>query len=212
MAENHPLFNEKIFVKKMWGKMSLFVDKKPNWITCISDAELRDAAIQEIISFYLIHTPVEELSSMSIPLSEYGWLKPWRKPVYLNKQLKAAASTYELLFSADTYDKLGDAINESEEASDFPTSLDIEYIVFYDCKKNQFISVFYHIRNALAHGRFRICNDSDGNRVVVMEDVVKMSNNSTCKLSARMVIRVNTLLAWISIIKAGEKKYIRRVW
>lgn len=61
------------------------------------------------------------------------------------------------------------------------------------------MSVFYHIRNAFAHGRFdfRILNNE---KYYIMEDAYK-----DLKVSARMILKKQTLLNWIDIIEGGEK-------
>ena len=89
---------------------------------------------------------------------------------------------------------------------DFPSDLKTERICVYDNMHNQFLSVFYHIRNAFAHCRLNMI-DVDGECVFVLEDIVRDKKKNTLKLSARMVIKKSTLLNWINLIEDGEKEY-----
>ena len=43
----------------------------------------------------------------------------------------------------------------------------------------------------------------------ILEDVVNKNDSQKCKLSARMIIKKQTLLNWINIIENGEKEYIK---
>lgn len=185
----------------------MYVDKFPQWIDNIEYEDYIDNQLQQIMYFFVLHSPVPGLSGMHISLNDYGWSKPWSKPFYLNRQLKDAASEYKLLYSADTYEHLDVAIKKSGTARSFPNSLDAETVVIYDCKKNQFMSTFFHIRNALAHGRFAIKNNSAGQRVLLMEDVAPNNKKNGSKLSARIILRVDTLISWIEIIRSGEREY-----
>ncbi len=94
---------------------------------------------------------------------------------------------------------------ESDLNNCFPSHFERERICVVDNKNNQFMSVFYHIRNAFAHGRFYLQN-CNGNKVFVMEDVAS-KRDSKKSITARMIIQKKTLLKWIDLIKGGEKIY-----
>lgn len=71
--------------------------------------------------------------------------------------------------------------------------------------RNQFLSVFYHLRNAFAHCRINMI-DYEDECIFILEDIVpNQKNEHKQKLSARMIIRKSTLLKWIDIIEEGEK-------
>lgn len=176
---------------------------KLSWIDDKHVDYFSDEDFRKIYNFFVINTPCEDLSSRAITLQEYGWKTPWRKPFYLNKQLKTASSNYKLIYSASTYNAVADALEKSDLKSDFPEKANIERICIYDSKSNQFMSVFAHIRNAFAHGRFKVVPVNDlSDSVFIFEDIAK--NN---KISARMILRKSTLLKWISIISGGERKF-----
>lgn len=139
-------------------------------------------------------------------LEEYGWFAPWRKPYYLNRQLRQAASNYELLFSSKGYDEMDVALEKADLKETFPSDFSRERICIYDTQKNQFLSVFYHIRNAFAHCRLNMI-DVNGECVFIFEDVQPKKNTEQLKVSARMILQKSTLLKWIDIIENGEREY-----
>ena len=134
--------------------MKYYTSKNPEWLNILAPEEFNDEELFRIVIFYVFHSPCEGLSAMGKTLSSYGWNTPWSKPFYLNKQLKASASNFEILFSANNYDAMSEALEKAEMTDDFPSNLERERICFYNNQKNQFMSVFYHIRNAFAHGRY----------------------------------------------------------
>ena len=145
---------------------------------------------------------------MGKSLSEYGWKMPWSKPYYLNKQLKQAATNPNLLFSASKYEAMEETLEKAGLKDSFPSDFSMERICIYDVKKNQFMSVFYHIRNSLAHGRLNMV-DIGGECIFILEDFTGRGKDLV-KVSARMILRKNTLLKWIEIIENGQCEYRER--
>lgn len=186
--------------------MAIYTQRYGDWLRIIAPEEFNDDELFRIVVFFVFHSPCKNTSAMRKTLSEYNWNTPWRKPYYLNKQLKEASSNSELLFSADTYDNLESALEQSNLLDDFPNQLTIERLAFHDSEKNQFMSVFKHIRNSFSHGRLNIFN-VDGECVFAFEDVVPKNNTNQLKISARMIIKKSTLLNWIDIIEGGEIEY-----
>ena len=143
---------------------------------------------------------------MGKTLDEYGWSAPWRKPYYLNKQLRQA-SLYELVvYSAKGYNEMDVALEKADLKETFPSDFSRERICIYDNQGNQFLSVFYHIRNAFAHCRLNMV-DVDGDCVFIFEDVQPKKNSNQLKVSARMILRKSTLLKWIDLIENGAREY-----
>lgn len=184
--------------------MIVYTEKKPLWLGKLNIEVFEDKQFLRIITFFVFHSPVDNLSARQISLSEYGWKIPWRKPWYLNKQLKQATSNYELLFSSASFKKMDEALTKADSRNSFPSNIAKERICIYDCQKNQFMSVFYHIRNAFAHGRFdlKLFNNEE---YYILEDVQK--DKRGLKVSARIILKKSTLLNWIDIIEGGEKEY-----
>lgn len=186
--------------------MAVFTNRNPDWMNWITSDRFNDHDLFRIVIFFAFHSPCSELSTMHRTLEQYGWFTPWRKPYYLNRQLRQVSSNYELLFSAKGYDEMDVALEKANLKDGFPSDLSRERICIYDNQKNQFLSVFYHIRNAFAHCRLNMI-DVDGECVFVLEDVQPKKNADQLKVSARMILRKSTLLRWIELIENGECEY-----
>lgn len=186
--------------------MSITTERNPGWINWIAPDSFNDKDLFRIVIFFVFHSPCAHLSSMRKTLLEYGWTAPWKNPYYLNRQLRQVASNYELLFSAKGYDEMDVALEKADLKDTFPSDFSRERICIYDNQRNQFLSVFYHIRNAFAHCRLNMI-DVDGECVFVLEDVQLNKNCDQLKVSARMILRKSTLLRWIDLIENGEREY-----
>lgn len=184
--------------------MEVYVNRDEPWLRWIAPEEFNNADLFRIIVFFVFHSPCRTLSYMNRTLAEYGWHEPWKKPYQLRKQLIQVSTNCELLFSAETYDTMDEELKKGNLYDGFPNNLHTERICVYNTMKNQFLSVFYHIRNSFAHGRLNMV-DVDGECVFILEDVVK--GDGRLKLSARMIIKKSTLLNWINLIEGGEREY-----
>ena len=186
--------------------MATFSDRNPDWIRWIAPEHFNDQDLFKIVIFFVFHSPCSNLSSMGKTLDEYGWSAPWRKPYYLNKQLRQA-SLYELVvYSAKGYNEMDVALEKADLKETFPSDFSRERICIYDNQGNQFLSVFYHIRNAFAHCRLNM-GEVDGDCVFIFEDVQPKKNSNQLKVSARMILRKSTLLKWIDLIENGAREY-----
>ena len=70
------------------------------------------------------------------------------------------------------------------------------------------MSLFYHIRNALAHGRFAFKTDTLERFVFIFEDGTVTSDGKEFDLTARGVIRLNSLVSAINTIQKGPGKTV----
>lgn len=185
-----------------------FVDENPTWLKSFPEEYLFDNIYRNVLDFFVLHSPCKDLSVRSRSLNDfYHWSIPWSKPFWLNKQLKECAENYKILFSAATYAQMEQELIKADLALNFPTNISKERICFYNNKKNQFMSVFYHLRNSLAHGRFNIMCLENSEKVYILEDV--SGREKERKVSARMIIKEKTLVNWMELIKGGEKEYIK---
>lgn len=136
--------------------MKVLTERNPDWIKWIAPERFDDKELFRIVTFFVFHSPCTNLSSMGKTLAEYGWSAPWRKPFYLNKQLQQAASNYKLIYPASNYDAMDEALEKADLKDNFPSDFLRERICIYDNMHNQFLSVFYHLRNAFAHCRLNM--------------------------------------------------------
>ena len=95
------------------------VDEKPSWLVD-TPIEEYDLDFIRIIDFYQFHAPVPGQAAKCITIQEYGWESPWKKPYWLNKQMKLAASNYELLFTAQSKSKMEENLEKANLKDFFP--------------------------------------------------------------------------------------------
>lgn len=186
-------------------KEVFFTDINPTWLKWIAAEKFNDNDLFRIVIFYVFHCPSKDSSYMRKSLKAYGWKSPWKKPYKLNEQLKLASKNKNLIFSANTYLDMHLALEKADLKGNFPSNIERERICIYDVKKNQFESVFYHLRNAFAHCRLNMI-DVKGECYFILEDGIQDKKKNKFKVSARMILSKTTLLKWIDIIENGEKE------
>lgn len=179
-------------------------DNCPNWLTEINYEQYNNPDFIRILVFYVFHCPCENISARGISLNDYGWTEPWRKPYKLNEQLKQATSNHNLIFSAHTYNNMDIALEKANLLHHFSDDVSTERICIYDNKDNQFLSIFGHIRNAFAHGRFLFVKNND-EEYYIMEDVKSIRRQKV--VTARIILKKSSLLNWIDIIEGGQTEY-----
>lgn len=187
----------------------VLVDSMPNWVHEGLPIDTAQRYFNELSRFYIVETPVESLSASSVSLAKYGWTSPWAKPEYLNRRIKDASSNKSLFFSAKTLKDMESVIKkaglqETAELSNFH-----EVVAIYDIKYNQTLSMMYHIRNALCHGRYIYINHNS-EIWIALEDVTNTRNTDKMmnakRLTARMLLRQSTLRKWQKLIRHGPSE------
>lgn len=186
--------------KEKSGKV--VVEFHPRWLDFIAPERFNSAELNRIITFFVFHSPCNELSAMSKGLDEYGWSSPWKKPQYLQRKLKQVSTNADLLFSAQTIDDMKQALEKAKLLDNITADVNTERIAVYNNKKNQFMSVFYHLRNAFAHGRLNMLDTGlENDYVFLFEDITRKKD--LYNVTARMVLRKSTLIKWIELIEDG---------
>lgn len=183
----------------------ILVPKRPSWVRKGLSDQNAVRYYNALTRFYIVETPVKRLSSLSVPLVSYGWKRPWAKPEYLNRHLKDAMSQSQALYSAETRDTMEDALSKAGLLDYVDENNLQERIAIYNCERNQFMSTFYHVRNALCHGRFSFIK-SRRTIWVVLEDVSsarKSDGEDVVVLGARMILKQTTLLTWQKLVSHG---------
>ena len=180
----------------------------PGWIKKIVPEEYADDGLRRIVLFYVINTICADLSSSSIEMKTYGWSKDvWKNSKLKNRLYDVANLKKETLIAVKSIGKLKEKFESANLKKGFQKERDVEKAVFYKPSRyNEFMALCYHIRNALAHGRFTMYPASDGKDIVfVMEDGIKA--NGEFQVRGRMILKKSTLLKWIDIIeKEGDNE------
>lgn len=180
----------------------------PGWIKRKVPQEYADDGLKRIVLFFVINTPCEDLSSSSIALSQYGWEKNvWKKVELKKKLLEIAGLERGVTFlPVKKINNMKEACKIIDMGKGFHKKRNKEKIVFYKPNRySEFLAVFYHIRNSLAHGRltmYPIKNTKDSNIMFVLEDGVK--KNGEFQVRSRMILKKTTLLSWIDVLERKE--------
>lgn len=187
---------------------NVLVDKDCCWANDEVSWDKAGQLIAPLLKFYVVETPSPGLSARSIPLIDYGWTQPWKKAQQLNKKIKGASTNPDLYFSAASLDKMQEVLEKAKLLDCFDLkNHPFEAAAFYDCKSNHTLSLFYHLRNGFAHGRFCIFKYKREYWFAI-EDVTnqgKGNSTDTRRVSARIVLKNSTLRKWIKLIKKGPQ-------
>lgn len=182
----------------------VLVEETPDWIRDGQPA-IDSGTFKKLIDFYVTHTPVKEISAQGRTLDYYGWNNPWKSSEALNEKLAKASKNNDLIYKADKREEMQNKLEDAGllHCADLPKQ---EVACIYDSKRNQTLSLFYHIRNSFCHGRYAVV-DHNGDLWLAAEDMSPRKQNSEAgkRLTARMVLRVDTLSEWVDIIAAGPE-------
>ena len=187
----------------------------PAWLDNVVPPEYEDAGLYEIILFFVIHSPCNGQSAKSISLTERGWkAKPWYSPKYLKEKLDKAifGDNLRLLKMVESKAKLLLEINSLDLDDDFYFFFDKQRMLYSKISKSgcesEYMSLFYHIRNALAHGRLSMYPAKNDDITFVMEDGKQVGKESDDKfeVSARIIINKSSLLKVIELLKNPPKE------
>lgn len=191
--------------------MSLLkVNDNPSWLNTKQLTKKELEILKEILPFYVINTLQEGISYRGIKVTEYGWPDNiWSTGDLKEKLFYVANLTLNYnLFMVERLDNMSDVCHIAHFDNDFAKYRDQERIVVYvNSRTNLVLSIFKHIRNSLAHGRFMMY-PSGNDTILVMESVDH--NNKELVVKARMVLRASTMLKWMEIIRKGPEDIVKR--
>jgi hypothetical protein len=193
--------NEKIYQQssKYPRKMSGSVEPLNETLFRNNNFRLKDEDWNRLINFYIIENP-SVTSKQAYTTVRYFNIKGiwgnncWQKGETLKTKLIATIPDYDCLVMYVHTDKDMRRILEALNLHDLNSFPSETKVCIYDSCGNIFLSIFRHIRNALAHGRYFLYGDNKAN-YIFLEDSYKN------KVTARMVFDVTILLNWINLIK-----------
>ena len=191
----------------------------PNWVNDKLEMVF-SKNFQRIIEFYVFSTPCSLVSSSVTGMNNRRrtWGdKPWNNTKLKHYLLRAAKLKEDVNYIKATGDKKRKSDNTIVTPSDmqekirscglndrFHTKRDKNRIVFISSGKSaEFLDIFFYIRCALAHGRFRIYEADDPIYVLEAAEKHKIDKETKALVKARMVLKESTLLEWARIIDTG---------
>lgn len=180
------------------NKENCVIADNDEWLQTASPFDVIDEDMKIIIIFFVFHIPVEGVSARGKSLKEYGWGKKSKANDF--KELKRRLIEFgemktENFVCVNNFENIKRALEENE-LIDFPGNIEKQKLVFTKNKNGINESLISHIRNAFAHGRVAFYKNG---QYIVMEDI----NPKNKVVSARMILKKETLMNWIYIIRKG---------
>ena len=172
-----------------------------NWWNKYTEIPFKDTNFQRILEFYLFNCPVlfqkkkngKRVSQRGLTFEERGITD--RSLTKLLSEMKAKSASGTLLYQClETSSSDFIQIEQQNRGHD----LNFEMVIFVensDLKKTR--TIFYAIRNALAHGSFSVSGTGE-KRTYCIE------NRKDGVLKARIRLREKTLLNWIELVEKPE--------
>lgn len=196
----------------------ILTQKHPIWLDTKISNNAFDEDLFQIILFYVFYSPCPKYSTQGRTLQYYNWSdKPWKTNRYLKDKLNGNlfGEKRKYFRAASQISKLPEAFQKAELEECFYAQREKERVAFLNCESSEYMSLFHHIRCALAHGRIAMYEDSKNHDIIfVMENGCEKGKDFQVK--ARMVLRKSTLLRWRKIITDGpqepENDYRREVF
>lgn len=181
---------------------------KPGWVA--RPVKNKTQNYYKILDFYIVNSICDSISCKGKTIREIGWDKDVWKKGFLRKEVLGLIcdenSLGEHFFSAKTNAEIRKGINKLNLNKNFHMLREERIVIYKKYNLTQIESIFYHIRNALAHGRFQIyTNETDETYYVFESGIIKKSIEKI-DLKARMILKESTLLKWIDIINKPVKQ------
>lgn len=149
-----------------------------------------------IYSFYVTHSMCKSLSVKKRGFCDYGWASNSTTDPLIAAALKGVLNLHrnpEFVFT--TKNDLSSQFTNRSLADGPVTDLTRERAVIgITYEDSNYHKLFHHIRNGLAHGSFRLRNSLDHEKMMIIQD------NDRYNVTARIVLKLSTVLAFIEAI------------
>lgn len=180
------------------------VSMNPSWISSEDTEKHWKDNLSDIFLFYVVFCSCKQYATQGRTLDFYKWKKnPWSSKRYLKDNLDDAASKGFIKQRKMTeWYNVKSKLSAVGKANQEWYKSQSEFTVYSNVETNDYMSLFYHIRCALAHGRFNVFEHS-GVKWYALENGVQKGKHFRVK--ARIVLKEETLLGWMKIITSGPQ-------
>ena len=164
--------------------------------SCIDEYKLSEEEFCKLYSFYVTYSMCGSQSAKKRTFIDYGWPDNAISKTELGEKLKSVLKlSYNKKFVFTDKDNLAEQFHLLELDDGELINLDQERaVISKTSENNNYLKLFYRIRYGLAHGKFRLLFSSSGERMVIIQD------DNTNNVTARIVIKLSTLLLYIDVI------------
>lgn len=176
----------------------------------IFESNITEEEKNELIDFYIFNAPVlknnKNPNGFNKSLKDYGWGTRQNNCQKLERALLKASSLQSFVFIKSWQIKntltnmdLNDSICISHERAvlklNGKAEIEEDGLFRFVESENRMESLFRHIRNSLAHNRTFVFD----NGFILLEDCDENEN-----ISARILVKIQTLIEWITILKSPK--------
>lgn len=182
----------------------------PSWLDPLPKGFLTSSEWERISTFFFIEAPCLYQSARRVAIESLWGEKPLSngglKKILQEEILEKAPLLLKICEAKD----LEACLEKEGLQDDFYQNVDRQIAVFVKVKGNgndgTWMSFFYHLRNAIAHGRFTVAKSSKGRKVLIFEDVKPAVKEGRQDVSARGVVEIDLLLRIADVIKRGPER------
>ena len=168
----------------------------------LDDYQLDNDEYSSIYKFFVTYSLGEKQSLKGRSLATYGWEGDYARNG-LKEQLKGVIDLYDdsiAYFAGDqdaegTFKRACERFLLTNEIKDLSRE---RVAVSNTYGTNNYLRLFYRIRDGFAHGKFVLKYNEQREKVVIIED------DNTYNVTARMVIKLDTLKQLIRVIDRNE--------
>ncbi|MBR3328157.1 MAG: hypothetical protein IKG22_12630 [Atopobiaceae bacterium] len=152
--------------------------------------------LAKLLQFYLWETPVPDTSQKGKTFKEYGWSKSNYATLHARmRRCSGFPDSKAERWVESTASRVENALAKLGRLDGYDCSFEFAVHTVKD-GLNKTEALFYLIRNAFAHGGFRV-SGYEGKKYYVFE------NRQGCIVKGRAILEEQTLLDWIVIVKSG---------
>lgn len=162
----------------------------------LDEYQLTPEEVYQIYSFYVTYSMCGSQSAKKRNFVSYGWDSESIRSTTLGK---AISSVLNLNRNASFVFTDRNDLSEQFAAHDLSDGKieNVDYeraVVGKTAEANNYLKLFYRIRDGFAHGKFNLRLSSSGEKMVVIQD------DDRYNVTARMVLKLTTILGFIEAI------------
>lgn len=147
-----------------------------------------------LFKFFIVNTPCDDISRRGISFENYGWLGKINKKNGLQQSLKPIFDLDLKRYIFTDINNLTEKFKENDLVDCKLKNIDLERCVIGKTLGNKLQKFCRHIRNCFSHGKYIVVLNSINELTLVMQD------DNRYNVTARIVIKVSTLVEMIKII------------
>lgn len=162
----------------------------------LDEYSLTESEFYQLYSFYVTYSMCGAQSMKKRTFVDYGWQDESIKDTMLGCALKNILNlNHNSNFIFTDKDKLGSQFISHDLPDGAVKNVDYERaVIVKNSEPNNYLQLFYRVRDGLAHGRFKLRYSSSNAKMVVLQD------NDRYNVTARIVISLDTLLRFVQTI------------